>query len=155
LGIPIGALTSQWLGNFYLDEVDRHIASAGVVPHYMRYMDDMLLVGSRPQVMRAKTVVLDRLHELDLTAKNGGDWNRASQGIPWLGFTVYPDRVRLGVNGRCRLRRKLNNLHRDFNAQHIDEYRIQHRAQSLIAHAQHGDDINWRRSMLANIDLDV
>lgn len=154
-GIPIGALTSQWLGNFYLDEVDRSVMAAGVVPHYMRYMDDMLMIGRQQQVMDARGVVLDRLLSLKLTAKNGGEWNRADQGIPWLGFTVYPDRVRLGKNGRSRLRRTLNHLRHDFRKEDVDEYQYQHRAQSLIAHAQHSDDINWRRAMLATTDIDV
>ena len=152
-GIPIGALSSQWLGNFYLDEADRQVVAAGVMPHYMRYMDDMLLLGSRKQVMAAKPVILESLQQLQLRAKNGGDWNRASQGIPWLGFTVYPDRVRLNPNGRRRLRRKLKSLRRNFHHGYLNEFDYQNRAESLLAHAQHADDSNWRRAMLAATDI--
>jgi hypothetical protein len=152
-GIPIGALTSQWLGNFTLDEVDRSILGAGLVPHYMRYMDDMLLLGTKQQVLAARPVVLEALGGLDLTAKFGGEWNRASQGIPWLGFTVYPDRVRLNPNGRRRLRRKLKTLRSNYCHGQLTEFDYQCRAESLLAHAKHADDINWRRSMLAATDI--
>lgn len=53
-GLPIGAYTSQWFANFYLQPLDHHITQnlfkerRGVrknyVSHYLRYMDDMLLI---------------------------------------------------------------------------------------------------------------
>ena len=153
-GIPIGALTSQWLGNFYLDEVDRRLAAMGIVPRYMRYMDDMLLLGTRQQLNRARPALLDILAQLELEAKNGGEWNRAAQGIPWLGFTVYPDRVRVNPNGRRRLRRKLFTLTRHYCEGRLDEYDFQARAQALFAHAKHADDANWRRGVLARYDTE-
>lgn len=55
-GIPIGSYTSQWFANFYLQEADHFIKQElfkkrrgkrlNYVRHYLRYMDDMLLMGS-------------------------------------------------------------------------------------------------------------
>lgn len=55
-GIPIGAYPSQWNGNFYLQPLDHHIVQdlyktrrgkrTNFVHHYLRYMDDMLLIGT-------------------------------------------------------------------------------------------------------------
>lgn len=55
-GIPIGAYPSQWNGNFYLQPLDHHIVQdlyktrrgkrTNFVRHYLRYMDDMLLIGT-------------------------------------------------------------------------------------------------------------
>lgn len=55
-GLPIGTYTSQWFANFFLQRFDHHIAQElfkvrrgkkiPIVRHYMRYMDDMLLMGS-------------------------------------------------------------------------------------------------------------
>ena len=113
----------------------------------------MLLLGRREQVLAAKPVILESLQQLELSAKYGGEWNWASQGIPWLGFTVYPDRIRLNPNGRRRLRRQLNSLRRNFHDGCINEFDYQSRAESLLAHAQHADDTNWRRAMLAATDI--
>ena len=114
----------------------------------------MLLLGSKQQVMAAKPVILEKLTQLDLAAKHSGEWNRASQGIPWLGFTVYPDRIRLNPNGRRRLRRKLISLRGNYCDGRLNEFDYQSRSESLLAHARHSDDINWRRSMLATLDIE-
>jgi len=41
-GLPIGALTSQHLANFYLAPLDRFVKETLRVPGYVRYMDDMV-----------------------------------------------------------------------------------------------------------------
>lgn len=55
-GLPIGTYTSQWFANFYLQQLDHHVAQdmyklrrgkrTKFVSHYLRYMDDMLLIGT-------------------------------------------------------------------------------------------------------------
>lgn len=55
-GLPIGAYTSQWFANFYLQQLDHHIVQdlfksrrgkrINLVAHYCRYADDLLLIGS-------------------------------------------------------------------------------------------------------------
>lgn len=55
-GVPIGAYPSQWNGNLYLQPLDHFIVQnlyklrrgkrTNFVKHYLRYMDDMLLIGS-------------------------------------------------------------------------------------------------------------
>lgn len=43
-GLPIGNLTSQLLALLFLDELDHKITQEWGVPHYGRYVDDMVLV---------------------------------------------------------------------------------------------------------------
>lgn len=55
-GVPIGAYPSQWFGNMYLTGLDHYVTQqlyktrrskrTNYVRHYLRYMDDMLLMGS-------------------------------------------------------------------------------------------------------------
>ena len=42
-GLPIGSLTSQHLGNFYLASLDRMVKQDWRVKGYVRYMDDFVL----------------------------------------------------------------------------------------------------------------
>jgi len=90
----------------------------------------------------------DVLEVLDLRLKDGGQWNRCQRGIPFVGFVVYPDRLRLGRMGRQRLRRKFRKLASGWRAQRIGEAEFQNRATSLFAHAAFGDDLAWRRTVL-------
>lgn len=55
-GLPIGTYSSQWFANFYLQSLDHFITQdlfklrrskrLNFVKHYVRYMDDLLLIGS-------------------------------------------------------------------------------------------------------------
>jgi RNA-directed DNA polymerase len=148
-GLPIGALTSQYLSNFYLDEFDRRVLATGLVPHYLRYMDDIVIWGSEPQLAALRPVVFSEIARLQLEFKHGGEWNRCSQGLPLLGFVLYPDRVRLNAQGRKRLRKKHKQLEVKYAKGCINEAELQACSSSLFAHAQWGSDVAWRRSWLA------
>ena len=55
-GVPIGTYTSQWFANFFLQPLDHRIKQdlcklrrgkrTNYVKHYLRYMDDLLLIGT-------------------------------------------------------------------------------------------------------------
>ncbi|MCC6884327.1 MAG: hypothetical protein IT576_19365 [Verrucomicrobiales bacterium] len=144
-GLPIGALTSQYLGNFYLDVFDRWVKQTCRVARYLRYMDDMLLVAD-PETLRAvRTGAAEALGEMGLRMKGGGVMNRAEHGAPFLGFVLYPDRTRLNRLGRRRLRRRLHGIEKEHCHGKSTEADLQSRATALFAHAQFGDDIAWRR----------
>jgi len=54
-GLPIGSYTSQYLGNFYLNDVDYFLQKLKL--HPFRYMDDIVVFGE------SKAVLLDGVHE--------------------------------------------------------------------------------------------
>lgn len=153
-GLPIGALTSQYLGNFYLDEFDRRLLATTNVKYYMRYMDDMIMLGTREQMTAARSEAQQILSTLQLSAKHDGEWNRASQGIPYLGFTVYPDRLRLNPGARKRLRKKWTDVRAQFKAGVMTEAEVQARGSAIFAHAEFSDDIAWRRTVLSFFDCE-
>jgi hypothetical protein len=43
-GLPIGNLSSQWFGNFYLNRLDHYVKSKLGVRYYGRYVDDFIIV---------------------------------------------------------------------------------------------------------------
>lgn len=49
LGLPIGNLSSQFFANVYLNALDQHIKHRMGARHYIRYVDDMLLLHESPQ----------------------------------------------------------------------------------------------------------
>jgi len=149
-GLPIGALTSQYLGNFYLDSVDRWAKQTMFVKRYMRYMDDMLCIGSKNELMAIQRELQSFVQTIGLSIAGQGQLNRCELGIPWLGFTIYPDRVRLNPQGRRRLRRRMKQAERNYQRGSITEHELQHLVASFFAHAQFSDDVQWRRGVCAN-----
>ncbi len=144
-GLPIGALTSQYLGNFYLDPFDHWVTQSRRMPRYLRYMDDMLCFGPPDDLRSLRDGAEAVLDGLGLRLKHGGLINRCELGAPWLGFVVYPDRVRLNRPGRRRLRRRLKDLERGRELGTLDDAGLQTRSEALFAHARTGDDLAWRR----------
>ena len=144
-GLPIGALTSQYLGNFFLDVFDHWIRHTGKAARYLRYMDDILILGERAVLDRLRVEIPAVLEGLGLRLKRQGNFNRVALGIPYLGFVTYPERVRLNHLGRRRLRRKLATLERSWHAGNCDELELQARGTALFARARWADDVAWRR----------
>ena len=53
LGLPIGNLSSQFFANIYLDALDQHAKHRIGAKHYIRYVDDFLLLHESPQWLGA------------------------------------------------------------------------------------------------------
>ncbi len=93
-GIPIGNLTSQLFANIYLDQLDQFIKHELGWRHYLRYMDDFLLLGTN----KAKLWVIRELIReflcnnlsIELNPNKSGVL-ATSIGIDWLGYRVYPN----------------------------------------------------------------
>ncbi len=63
-GMPIGNLTSQLLANLYLDSLDHFVKQELRVPHYVRYMDDfILLVDSASEARQRRAEIEGFLRE--------------------------------------------------------------------------------------------
>jgi len=154
-GLPIGALTSQYLGNFYLDHFDHALKATGHAHRYLRYMDDSLVFGSREQLEDVRTTAHAVLGELGLTLKHGGEWNRAERGIPFLGFVLYPDRLRVNRQGRRRYRRKLRALRCGLEHARLSDHQAQERLGALVAHVATADDRAWRSMVHSFYDFDA
>ena len=45
-GLPLGFYTSQWLSMWFLKDFDHHVKEKCYAPHYMRYMDDIVIFGA-------------------------------------------------------------------------------------------------------------
>lgn len=53
IGLPIGNLSSQFFANVLLDALDQHIKHDLRCRHYVRYVDDMVLLHESPQWLNA------------------------------------------------------------------------------------------------------
>jgi len=147
-GIPIGALTSQYFANFLLDSWDHHAVETLGFHRYLRYMDDMVVWSEKKALLRLRDEAVAWFAQRDLAIKCGGQLIRSEQGLPFLGFVVYPDRLRSHRSARRRLGRRHRTLLRKHRRGWIDEAELQARSTALFAAVRHGDDVNWRRALV-------
>lgn len=125
-GLPIGNLTSQFFANVYLNDLDQFIKHQLKCPHYVRYVDDFVLLHqNEQQLLQWRAQIVDFLKDdLDLRLKALAEPKRNQSGADFLGFIVRPHYrlVRHRVSAHC-----LQKLH-DFATAHIRRtvyYRLQ------------------------------
>jgi RNA-directed DNA polymerase len=91
-GLPIGNLSSQFLANVYLNELDQFVKHQLNAQRYLRYVDDFVLIHhDRQQLVewqqRIEAFLADRLA---LRLKAEIKLAPLTQGIDFLGYVVRP-----------------------------------------------------------------
>jgi hypothetical protein len=127
-GLPIGNLTSQWFANLYLDEIDHWIKEERRIPGYIRYMDDLALWADDKDSLFALAADLrPRLAErLGLELKEPRTLIApVSEGMPFLGWRVYPGLLRQQGRRLRRQRRLLARREAQYLAGEIDAGKLQ------------------------------
>ena len=75
-----------------------------------------------------------------------------TEGIPWLGFRVFPGTIRIGPAGRRRFGRKLRASLRRAEQGGLADEREMARAASLCGHLMAADTRALRRGVIARLD---
>lgn len=151
-GLPIGSLTSQWFANMVLDRVDHLVCERLRVPAYLRYIDDFaLFADDHATLHRAHAAIASYLRdELGLALKARATRLAPSRdGLPFLGFLLFPHTVRLRPENSRRFAWRLRFLRWQARAGRIDGERFRRGVASVVAHMQHGDTLRLRRAMFA------
>lgn len=104
-GIPLGFYTSQWFANFYLTDLDHFIAEKLGYGHYMRYMDDMVILdNSKRRLHRARVAINDYLNNM-LNLEMKGNWqifrfdyfdkdgNERGRDIDFMGYRFFREKT--------------------------------------------------------------
>jgi retron-type reverse transcriptase len=135
-GLPIGNLTSQWWANCYLNPFDQFVKRELGCHGYLRYVDDFLLFSdSKRELLLWREKILKRLERFRLTLHEGSMYPKpVTEGIPFLGFQIFPDHRRLKSRKGYAFRRKLFHL--------LDvavDKKINASIQGWINHVRYGD----------------
>lgn len=113
-GLPIGNYTSQWFSNFFLEGMDHFIKERLGVKYYIRYVDDLVLLGPNKKALhRARIAVDDYLHGINLQMK--GNWQVFlvnARAIDFLGLRFYRDHTTLRKRNALRIRRRMRKIRR-------------------------------------------
>ena len=152
VGLPIGNLTSQHFGNFVLGHLDHFARERLRVAGWVRYMDDICVFGDAKESMWSILDALDSYLRESLQLQ----WKDAATqvlpvevGVPFLGFRVWGDAVRLDAARRRRLRHRLRRVARQ--AKRVGEPDIRRAAgvASVFAWAKWAETKRWRQQWVA------
>ena len=152
-GLPIGNLTSQFWANCYLNGFDHFVKRELRCNGYVRYVDDMLFFGNDKKELWAwKRAVMDRLAGLRLVIhENSAQVKPVTDGFPFLGFLVFPHKMRLKRRKGIAFSRNLRNLAGDYAEGKINLDRVSASVLGWVTHASHGDTEGLRRAVLERV----
>lgn len=105
-GLPIGNLTSQFFANVYLNELDQFVKHSLKVKHYVRYVDDFVLLASDAATLRQWHAQIAQFLQdrLRLRLKDEHHLAPLAQGVDFLGYDLRPSHrlVRRRVVAHCK-----------------------------------------------------
>jgi hypothetical protein len=149
-GLPIGNLTSQFWANVYLNELDQFVKRELHCRAYLRFVDDFLLFAEdKATLWTWKAAIRERLATLRLTLhERSSTVYPVRNGIPFLGFRVYPSHRLLKRRNGVAFARRLRRLKAAAGRGELGMEELTRRIKGWVAHAAHGDTWRLRRSLL-------
>lgn len=153
-GLPIGNLTSQFWANCYLNPFDHFVKRELRCAGYARYVDDFVLFADDKRTLwEWKARLVERLAGLRLTIHPGTHPRPVKEGIPFLGFIVYPHRRRLKRRKGVHFQRKLRQLVAAVEAGEEELATLNATVRGWVEHVRHGNTVGLRKAILGKIRL--
>ncbi len=153
-GLPIGNLTSQFWANCYLNSFDHFVQRRLHCPAYVRYVDDFLLFSHDKAVLIAwHDAILQYLSRLRLSLHAGAHPQPVSEGIPFLGFRVFPQRRRLKRRKGVYFARKWRGLLRQYAHGRRSSTDLTAVANGWGNHARFANTVGLRKAVLGQVVL--
>lgn len=107
-GLPIGNLTSQLAANIYGHILDRWLLHVVGIRGFVRYMDDVVVIGRSGEAMRLLQVLMESYakHAMRLRFSR---WSvqPVAAGVNFCGYRIWPTHKLLRKSSVQRARRKL------------------------------------------------
>ncbi len=136
LGIPIGNLLSQLYALIYLNPVDHFIKRVLKIRHYVRYVDDMVLVGlSRDRALSCKALIMDFLKTNLHLELSKSTLQRLKRGVNFVGYRTWKSQRII----RKYSLYKFGNRLKSGNQQSVV---------SLLGHAKHTDSLPYMLGLI-------
>ena len=153
-GLPIGNLTSQFWANCYLNPFDHFVKRELRCEGYLRYVDDMPFFGDdKAMLWDWHGAVVERLAGRRLTIHPGAQPRPVAEGVPFLGFVVYPDRRRLKRRKGIDFRRRWWALVELYAAGEVSLEQVTASAQGWANHSRYGNTVGLRKAVLGSVAM--
>ena len=122
--LPIGNLTSQWMGNVYLNKLDNFVKQNLHMVNYIRYCDDFCLYGDDKQKLHDAGKTIESFVQSNLNlCFSKCNLRRVTDGISFVGYRHFKDFVVMRKFSARKLKKRILNIvfHRDFNDKSVGQ----------------------------------
>ena len=148
-GLPIGNLTSQFFANFYLNYFDHFIYQKLKINKYVRYVDDFaLFANNKNKLTQARLEIESYLSQLRLKIHPIKSKLFSTQyGANFLGFRIFPNKIRVKNQNLHFARRRLKKLQEDYRQGNITIKQVLQSLKSWEAHLNYGDTYQLKKKI--------
>lgn len=118
VGLPIGFVTSQWEGNYYLEPLDRFILSLDGVKAETRYMDNIYIYSSNKRKLHRALKAIREFLAAELGLRIKEDWQICpinARPVSTVGFRIYRDHVDIKPQNFLRIKRQSGRIQKKIN----------------------------------------
>ncbi|MBD5400162.1 reverse transcriptase [bacterium] len=111
VGMPIGNLTSQWMGNLYLNELDIFVKHHLRARHYIRYCDDFcIFANDTRELARYRDEIAEFIRDnLDLHFSKAFI-KPTAVGVNFIGYRHFANHIVLTRVGARKMRRRIQSV---------------------------------------------
>ena len=153
-GLPIGNLTSQFWANCYLSPFDHFVKRELRCGAYLRYVDDFLLFADEKALLwEWLAATEERLGRLRLTIHPGAHPRPVTEGIPFLGFVVYPARRRVKRRNGVNFQRRLRRLAEGYADGSVTLDQVTASVRGWVNHVRYGNTVGLRKAVLGRVKM--
>lgn len=141
--LPLGNQSSQWFALFYLNGIDCLIKERLQVKHYIRYMDDMILIHCEKVFLKdCKTKIEEMCRkDLDLNLNEKTQIGCVQNGIDFLGYRHIVKEngkiiVKLKQSSKKRMKKHLKTIDKLYEKKIVDEKYVYERKNAFYNHVK-------------------
>lgn len=153
-GMPIGNLTSQLMANVYLNELDQFCKKVLGIKHYIRYMDDVIILSkNKTELHEIQKRISDFLDtELKLTLNKKTCIRPVSMGIQFVGLTIWSTHRTVRKSTSLRIRRRLKISAKRYKTGKITYESYNSTLQSYIGLMKYNDCYRFKMQLLKDVE---
>jgi len=154
-GMPLGNLTSQFLANVYLNELDQFVKHQLKATYYIRYVDDFVILSRNKALLetyrqKISFFLLSNLHiQLHPTKSK---ISPLSCGIDFLGFRIFYHHKLLRKSNLRRFKKKPVILKEKLDNQQLAYDTVYDTMLGSIAYARQANTYTIRKRLLSQFD---
>jgi len=138
-GLPLGNVTSQLMANLALNNLDHFIKRQLKCKFYVRYMDDMIILGQSINSLKSIwDLIKTKINEIKLNLNSKSHIGLVGKGVDFVGFKTWANKRIIRKSTLFTVGRKIKKFHR---------WDI---ANSYLAHAKYTCSIKYVADIIAN-----
>lgn len=153
-GMPIGNLTSQFLANVYLNELDYFVKHKLKAKYYIRYVDDFVIFHKDKALLEKWEVEIDNFLKNALKVELHPEKTRTvllGRGVTFLGLRIFYHHKLIKKSNRRRIWKRIRVLKEIYYEGKLSRDDVESKIQGWLAYAEFANTYKLRNKVLGKV----